>query len=414
MRNLLFVLLCFGLFGVSVSAQSTRTTRPRVVTATPTPAPPTIQNDSPASQQKRPPVLSGGNQKPLPPPPPLPQKPIEDDEIITIETNLVTMPVSVLDRNGRFISGLQKKDFKIFDNGVEQKIDLFVSVEQPFTVVLLLDMSNSTQFQIGEIQNAAISFVNQLRGDDKVMVISFDDKVRVLSPPTNNRSLLHTAIRRAQFGGGTSLYDAVDMVINQELARIEGRKAVVLFTDGVDTTSRRSDYLRTVRDTEEVDALIYPIRFDTFSDMNPRGSGGGVYYPPRRRGGRGGGGALGDILDDIMRNGGVTIGGRRGGGVNRGNGTSREEYETGRRYLEDLARSSGGRTFEASTIANLETAFSGIAEELRRQYSLGYYPEAVGEKGERRQIRVRVMRPDVVVRAKNSYIVGGGDKIAGK
>ncbi len=413
MRKCLFVLLCLGLFGVSVWAQSTRTTRPRVVTAAPTPAPPTIQNDSPASQQKRPPVLSGGNQKPLPPPPPLPQKPVEDDEIITIETNLVTMPVTVLDRNGRFIPGLRKQDFKIFDNGVEQKIDLFVSVEQPFTVVLLLDMSNSTQFQIGEIQNAAIAFVNQLRRDDKVMVISFDEQVHVLSPPTNNRNLLNDAIRRARFGGGTSLYDAVDMVINQEIARIEGRKAVVLFTDGVDTTSRRSDYLRTLRDTEEVDALIYPIRFDTFSDMNPQGSGGGVYYPPRRRGGRGGGGALGDILDDIIRNGGVTMGGRRGG-VNRGNGTSREEYETGRRYLEELAKYSGGRTFEAATIANLDTAFSGIAEELRRQYSLGYYPEAVGEKGERRQIRVRVMRPDVVVRAKNSYIVGGGYKIAGK
>jgi VWFA-related protein len=197
------------------------------------------------------------------------------------------------------------------------------------------------------------------------------------------------------------------LTINQELARIQGRKAVVLFTDGVDTTSRRSDYLRTIRDTEEVDALIYPIRFDTFNDMNPYGTSGS--YPPRRRSG---GGTLADILDDIIRSGGVTMGGRRGGG--RGSGTTREEYETGRRYLEDLARYSGGRTFEAATIANLDAAFSGIAEELRRQYSIGYYPEAVGQKGERRQIRVRVMRPDVVVRAKNSYIVGASDKVAGK
>ncbi len=393
MKKFLFVLLCFGLFGVFVSAQSSRTTRPRVVTAAPSPTPPKIQNDSPVQPQtRRPPVLSGGTQKPLPPPPPLPQKPVEDDEIITIETNLVTMPVSVLDRNGRFISGLRKQDFKIFDNGIEQKVDVFISVEQPFTVVLLLDMSNSTQFQIGEIQNAAIAFVNQLRRDDKVMVVSFDERVHVLSPPTNNRNVLYSAIRRAEFGGGTSLYDAVAMVINQELPRIEGRKAIVLFTDGVDTTSRRSDYLRSVRDSEEADALIYPIRFDTFSDMNPRGSGGGTSYPPGRRGG--GGGNIGDILDDILRNSGVTIGGRRSGGGNRGSGTSREEYETGRRYLEDLARYSGGRSFEAATIANLDTAFSGIAEELRRQYSLGYYPEAVGQKGERRQIRVRVMRPD--------------------
>ena len=85
---------------------------------------------------------------------------------------------------------------------------------------------------------------------------------------------------------------------------------------------------------------------------------------------------------------------------------SRAEYEVGRRYLEDLARNTGGRTYEATTTENLDAAFAGIAEELRRQYSVGYYPDTAGQKGERRQIRVRVKRQNVVVRAKNSYIVG--------
>lgn len=413
MRKVLFVLICLGLFGVSVLAQSSRTTRPRVVDATPTQTPPKvqpkIQNDSSATQQKRPPVLTGGNQKQLPPPPPLPEKPVEDNEVITIDTSFVTMPVSVLDRNGRFISGLQKKDFKIYENGIEQKIDIFQSVEQPFTVVLMLDMSNSTQFQIADIQNAAITFVDQLRPNDKVMVISFDEEVHILSQPTNNRYDLRRAILQARFGGGTSLYDAFDHVLNQELKKIEGRKAVVLFTDGVDTTSRYANYQTNIRNTEEVDALVYPIRFDTFNDMNPGGGGGGVYYPPRQRGS---GGTLNDILADILRNGGVTVGGnpRRGGRGRRGSGTSEEEYETGRRYLEELALYSGGRSFEASTVTNLDAAFAGIAEELRRQYSIGYYPDKVGEKGDRKQIRVRVNRPDVVVRAKNSYIVGTTDK----
>lgn len=407
MRKVLFVLLCLGLFGVSVLAQTSRTSRPRVVDATPAQTPPKIQNDSTANQQKRPPVLTGNTNKPLPPPPPLPQKPVEDNEVITIDTNLVTMPVSVLDRSGKFIPGLQKKDFKIFDNGVEQKIDIFQSTEQPFTVVLLLDMSNSTQFQIADIQAAAISFVDQLRPNDKVMVISFDEEVHILSQPTSNRHDLRRAILQARFGGGTSLYDAFDYVINQELKKFEGRKAIVLFTDGVDTTSRYANYQTNVRNTEEVDALIYPIRFDTFNDMNP-GGGGGVYNPQRRRGS---GGTLNDILNDILRNGGVTVGGGGGSGRprgRRGSGTSEEEYELGRRYLEDLALYSGGRSYEANTTANLDAAFAGIAEELRRQYSIGYYPDATGQKGERRQIKVRVSRPDVVVRAKNSYIVGAG------
>jgi VWFA-related protein len=119
---------------------------------------------------------------------------------------------------------------------------------------------------------------------------------------------------------------------------------------------------------------------------------------------------LGGILGIILGGGNVQIGGGGRGGVA---GSSRAEYETGRRYLEELARNSGGRNFEANN--DLSVAFTGIAEELRRQYSIGYYPEAVGQKGERKQIRVRVKRPSLVVRAKNSYIVGDNEKgIAGK
>ncbi|CAN5825986.1 hypothetical protein BH20ACI4_BH20ACI4_03930 [soil metagenome] len=405
MKRALFVLVCISLSAVSILAQSS--TRPRIVTEkSKTQSPPTIKSDSPNPQDKRTPPTLTRDYKNLPPPPPLPQKPIEDDEEIVINTNLVNFPVTVLDRNGRFIPGLRKQDFKIFENGVEQKIEIFNSVEQPFTVVLLLDMSNSTQFQIQEIQDAAIKFVNQLRRDDKIMVVSFDDRIHVLSQPTNNRAALRSAILRTDFGGGTSLYDAVNTVINQHLRGIEGRKAIVLFTDGVDTTSRFSDYQSTVREAEEVDALIYPLRYDTFGDMNP---GGGTNNPQGQQRG-GSNDVVNDILADIFsrRN-------RRGGGANRGNGTSRAEYETGRRYLEDLARNSGGRTFEASNAYNLDTAFSSIAEELRQQYSLGYYPDNIGERGERRQIRVRVMRPNVVVRAKTNYIVGQGiNSVAGK
>jgi Ca-activated chloride channel homolog len=329
-----------------------------------------------------------------------------DDEVIKVETNLVTMPVSVLDRDGRFISGLQQKDFQIFENGVQQKVEYFQSVEQPFTVILLIDVSPSTQFQITEIQDAAIAFVNQLRRDDKVQIISFDERVHILSPVTTDRRVLRNAILETEFGDGTSLYEAVDFVINRQLQQIQGRKAVVLFTDGVDTTSRRSNYQTSIREAEEAEALIYPIRYDTQSDMNGGwggwGNGGGGGYPQRRRRG-----SWGRILGGVL-GGGNTQGGGGGGGA----GSTYPEYETGRRYLEDLARNSGGRSFEAGN--DLTVAFSGIAEELRRQYSIGYYPETVGNVGDRKQIRVRVMRPNLVVRAKTSYIVGASEKLAGK
>src|SRR5687767_720219 len=211
-RILLAATLAASIATVAVG-QTDRSTRPRVAA---TPAPPTINNDPYRDKKPSgPPVLTGRSYA-TPTPTPVPG---EDDEIIRVETNLVTMPVSVLDRDGRFISGLQQLDFKIFENGIEQKIDYFQSVEQPFTVVLMIDVSPSTEFRINEIQNAAIAFVNQLRPSDRVMVIAFDQDVHVLSPPTNNRNQLRNAIYSTQFGNGTSLYEAVEDVIQQKLSR---------------------------------------------------------------------------------------------------------------------------------------------------------------------------------------------------
>ena len=372
------------MFAVVAFGQSNTATRPRVA---PKATPPHIVNDPYKNPTPGgPPVLIGQNKGATAKSTPS-STPSSDDEdgVIRVETNLVTMPVSVLDREGRFISGLQQKDFRIFENGIEQKLEYFQSVEQPFTVILLIDVSPSTAFRIDEIQDAAITFVNQLRSGDRVMVVSFDEDVHVLSPVTSNRAQLRNAIREARFGDGTSLYEAVEYVLNYQLQQIQGRKAVVLFTDGVDTTSRHANYDNTLRASEEAESLFYAIRYDTSGDM---GGGGNS-----RRSGWGG------ILGSIIMGGGINMGGSPGT-------ASRAEYEKGRRYLEVLAQNTGGREFEAQSLYNLDAAFSGIAEELRRQYSLGYYPENVGKAGDRKQIKIRVMRPGVVVRAKNSYIVG--------
>ncbi len=146
---------------------------------------------------------------------------------------------------------------------MEHEVAYFASIEKPFTLALVLDTSASTRFRLDEIQDAAIAFVNQLRPDDRVMVVSFDEEVRVLAEATSNRNVLRDAIRRTRTGGNTKLYDAVDLVINQRLNREQGRKAVILFTDGVDTASRHASYESNLRDAEELDALIYPVQYDT-------------------------------------------------------------------------------------------------------------------------------------------------------
>jgi VWFA-related protein len=194
------------------------------------------------------------------------------------------------------------------------------------------------------------------------------------------------------------LYDAVDLVINQRLNRESGRKAVVLFTDGVDTTSRRASYASNVRDAEEADALIYPVQYDTYSDVNS----GGSTWPGTRRAPT----SPVDILIQILGGMGGGRGGRSGGGGG-GIGSSRTDYEQANRYLRDLAERTGARQFQADSTSNLAIAFSNVAEELRRQYSLGFYPKRPPQQGQRRQVRVRVNQPNLAVRTRDSYIFDG-------
>jgi VWFA-related protein len=420
MRKYAYVLMLLSLLLVTGSNAEAQT-RPRRVgqtasqpvlpsspaTATTAPAPPVV------TQARRQPVLGGANRPSNQPgttqtPTPSQNDPEEvgEGDVVRVNTTLVTIPVSVMDRNGKYVPNLRKEDFRIFEDGAEQQVAYFASVEKPFTVVLMIDTSGSTRFRLEEIQDAAIAFVNQLRPDDRVIVVSFDDQVRVLSEATSDRYALRRAIQQTHTGDGTRLYDAVDMVINQQLSRVDGRKAIVLFTDGVDTTSRHATYQSTVRAAEELDALVYPVQFDTYDDAQ----GGGGNWPnsspipsigrlPIRIPGIGG----------IIFGGGGGRGGRGGGGGGGGGvgaGTSRDDYMRANAYLHEMSEKTGARLYRADSLQNLEQSFALVAEELRRQYSLGYYPRVMAQAGQRRQIRVRVNRPELAVRARDSYVVG--------
>lgn len=371
----LIAVLCF----VSSPALS-QTGGPRPRTSATPKTPPTVQNETPATQRQKP-SLGGSTVLPPPPPSPAQQKAMkkEEDEVIVVDTDLVTTPVSVMDRNGRFIPGLRKKDFKLTENGIPQEITFFQSEETPFTVILMIDTSPSTKYKIDEIHYAALTFVNQLRPADQIMVIAFDQRTKILCEPTNDKKTLYSAIYKANFGSGTSLYDAVDAVSSLDLVNIPGRKAVVLFTDGVDTTSRRASYQSTVAGVEEIDALFYPIRYNTQEQMNA-----------------GGGGAPIAGLPGMQFPAGVSM---------RMRGSTEAEYLKGKTYLEALAANSGGRIFEADTLTNLESSFAGVAEELRRRYSVGYYANTDRVPGERKSIKIQVARPGSVVRAKTNYVV---------
>lgn len=333
--------------------------------------------------------------------------PLDGPEIV-VDTRLVTIPVRVLDRGGRFLPGLTKENFKVYDEGIEQEIALFSNDSQPFTVALVLDMSYSAKFKAAEIQNAAIEFIDQLRPGDRVTVISFAEDVIIQCEPTNDRKTIYAAIKRTQIATGTSLYEAVDLTINDRLRRIDGRKAMVLFTDGVDTSSRRSNDFDNLRDALEIDTIIYPIRYDTFADVQRIKNSPASQQIPT--GLPTGGPPIGSTPPAIP------TGNKTspfpfpipttGVGVPSDKGTTREEYDKGEEYLNQLAFRTGGRIYVADTLGNLGNAFSKIASELREFYSLGYYPKDEAVVGKVRRIKVKVDQPSAAVKARDSYVVG--------
>jgi VWFA-related protein len=333
---------------------------------------------------------------------------VDDTGTIKMDTLLVTIPASVIDRDGKFVPFLKKRDFRLYEDGVEQDIENFNSVETPFHVVLVLDTSNSTMFKFNDIQDAAFAFIKQLRPDDQVMVVSFDSKVRFHCDFTSDYGELRRAINETRIGGSTKLYEAVDKVVDR-LEAIQGRKAIVLFTDGVDTASRRANYRNTVEKVEESGAIVYPIKYDTEGDQQ----GGGVYTPttnpwpwpnpsppPGRR--RWPFSPLAGRLSPNWRSPQWLSSQWPGRAPSSGGGTN-EDYRRAARYLQDLADRSGGRLYDANTLYNISQAFSNIAEELRHQYSLSYYPTNSKKDGAYRRVKVHVKESGMIVRAREGY-----------
>ncbi len=286
-----------------------------------------------------------------------------------MSTSLITVPAEVLDRSGRYLGNLKKDDFRIYENGVEQQLAYFASVEQPFTVALLLDVSGSTQSQLAAIRTAANTFIKGLRPNDRLLLISFDGKINILTEAVTLTDLRKKKLRLDALNDGTLLYDTVGFVLNQRLAGIQGRKAIVLMTDGVDWGSKKASLKQNLRDAEESNAVIYTVHYNTLPQLPER---------------------LSQIPNLKARE--------------NTRAKLTKEYAIGSKYLQSLADKTGGRIYQAESLADVPQAFRAITDELGRQYSLGYYPKGQVQPGERRDIKVRMRTPNLIVRARESYV----------
>jgi len=325
--------------------------------------------------------------------------------VVAIKVNVdsVLLNVSVMDRaTNRGIAGLVKDDFQVYEDGVPQEIQQLQTTEAPYSLLLLMDVSGSTHSYIGLMKQAAISFIRQIGKDDKVAVAEFNSNVQLLQDFTNDRATAEKAINRIRSNGGTAFYDALMTCIDDYMRNVEGRKAIVVFTDGVDNQlegnpreGSRTPYSQLFRRIQEVDTMIYTIFLNSEGDMMSRGPIGG--YPgggyPRRRG-------LGFPLP-------IPGGGYPGGGYPGGGRDERAAYDTAREQLEEIADQTGGRMYSPRRPQDLANAYAQVAGDLRIQYLLSYASSNPERDGSWRAIRVQVRdHPEAVVRTRKGYYAG--------
>ncbi|HEX5891066.1 MAG TPA: VWA domain-containing protein [Pyrinomonadaceae bacterium] len=293
---------------------------------------------------------------------------VDPDDVIRVKTALVNSPVLVIGRDGKYVPNLKREEFEVFENGVKQEIAYFAPVENPFTVAIMIDTSRSALFDLQDIQEAAVAFVDKMRPNDRALVVAFSNDVTVLAEPTSDHEALRNAIRSARPGGNTRVYDAMKFVLTERLTKIEGRTALVLFTDGVDNDSRNATFESALQQAARTEALIYPVQFSTYDYIKARSSST-EFKPPE------------------------------------GSGFSEQDYKRADVFLHQLAETAGTGVYPAFDISDLESAIASIVDELHNEYSIGYYPRTKGQPGETRSVEVRVSRPQLAVRARSGYVV---------
>lgn len=346
-------------------------------------------------------------------------------------TMLITVPVVVTDRYGRFVTGLNRNDFSVYEDGASQKIETFSSIESPFSVALLIDTSRSTQNKLAAIRKAALAFIKQLQPRDRVMIVTFDEKVRFVSEFTNDPAELERAVKSLKSSYLTSLYDSIYLTINEKMSRVQGRKAIVILTDGVDTASKQATFESSLGLVASTGIISYTIQYETRNDgapiMKPVFLPGGQNFtgrslgwqdvqkpqkPPVETEGKEKSKALINIPGPVNEN---MSGERRAApSINPGSRPAtrvnsqpqqfiRDRYLIAADFMRSLAVQSGARYLRAENIENTTFAFQLIAEELRHQYTITYISSNEARDGSYRSILVNLKRDDLLVRARMGY-----------
>lgn len=280
-----------------------------------------------------------------------------------VSVNQVLVPTSVKSmRTGNFLSDLSLKHFRLYEDGVEQTISYFAQDNVPLSLVILLDTSRSTQDRLFRIKSEALRILPQLSPRDEVMVISFNDEVRIETEFTNRIDKVVEAIRKAPPGGSTCLYHALNFALTERLQYRTGRKAMILFSDGINW-SRLSSADETTRKIEQSDVVAYTVFFAAYDKQSLRWKLRADKEKAR-------------LLSYQHR---------------------------AQEFVSKLAAVSGGKVFNADKEESLGQVFSRIVLELRNLYVLGYEAGRKNSEEQFREISVDVDVADTLIRHKKRY-----------
>lgn len=291
---------------------------------------------------------------------------IDEDDVIRVDTNLVSLNVSVFNSKLKsFVGMLEQNDFKVFENGHEESIAYFATTEVPFDLVLLIDLSGSTSDKRDLIRKSTQRFIEAARPADRLAIVTFADTTDVVCPLTADRAKLSAGANRIEGTGGTLLWDALKFTLDNVVGprTLGRRRAIVLMTDGVDnalggggssgSAISFADLLEAVRKNDE---LLIPIYLDTESDHDFLGSFG------------------------------------------------RRTYENARKTLALLAQESGGLYYTARKIEDLNGVYDQVINDLGKVYSLGYKPANEKRDGSWRRVQIQIPnRADLSARSRPGY-----------
>ena len=309
----------------------------------------------------------------------------------------VAVYATVTDANGRLVPDLGRDQFQIDDNGKSQELTLFANEIQPITVVILLDRSTSMRANYELVEKAAEEFVKVMLPADKARIGSFSDRIQV-DPrdfTSDHDELVRILRTELQFEGPTPLWNAVNVGIT-DLLHQQGRRVVLVFTDGMDApmnmSNNNSSLKSVMKRAEEEDVMVYAIGFAG----SPGGGGYGGGAPGGFGGRRGGGGGGG-------RGGRGGFGGRGGGrGGYSGGGGGGYQSDKPDEGLPKIAAATGGGYFELTSTDDLATTFTRVADELHHQYALGFTPSKLD--GKMHDLTLHIMQPGLTARARRSYL----------